>query len=358
MSSMIGNKIKLSIFGQSHGRAIGVVIDGLPAGEAIDFTQIAKFMARRAGGNSVIATARSEADLPEILSGIVDGKTCGAPLCAVIANTDVRSEDYEKIRNIPRPSHADYTAFLKYGESRDVAGGGHFSGRLTAPLCFAGAVLAQILARRGVFCGAHVASVGLVHDERWDMVTVDKSQLLAPGEKQFPAISDNSAIGMTEEITHAKASGNSVGGTIECAAIGVPGGLGDPMFDGVENLISKAVFGIPAVRGIEFGAGFDAAQMSGFEHNDEFCVNEHGEIFTKTNNHGGILGGITSGMPIVLRVAIKPTPSIDFPQKSVNLTTREPAEISTRGRHDPCIVPRAVPCVESAVLAVLADLIL
>ena len=357
MSCNFGNNIKITIFGQSHSEAIGVVIDGLPAGFRIDTEKTAAFMARRAPGNSDLSTPRKEADEVKILSGVVDDVTCGAPLCAVIENTNTRSGDYDKLRILPRPSHSDFAAMMKHNGFNDIRGGGNFSGRLTAPLCFAGAVCMQMLEEKGVKIGAHISSIGKTNDKRFDPVNVsggDFDELLA---KSFPVIDDKQGELMRKEIYDAKNCGDSVGGTIECAVVGMPAGIGDPIFDGIENRISCAVFGIPAVKGIEFGAGFESARMHGSENNDDFIVKD-GKITIATNNHGGILGGISSGMPIIFRCAIKPTPSIGREQKSVNTETGEEEALVIGGRHDPCIVPRAVPCVEAAAAIVIADYIL
>ena len=324
MSSTYGNNIKVSIFGQSHSEAIGVTIDGLPAGWHIDMEELRVFMNRRAPGNSKYATPRKEADLPEFLSGLVDDVTCGAPLTAIIRNTNTKSSDYNAMRDIPRPGHADYTAHVKYRGFEDVSGGGHFSGRLTAPLCIAGGIFKQILEQKGIEVKAEIKEIG--------------------GNADNPY----------EAIEEAMKDGDSVGGIIECTVKGLPPGLGEPMFDGIENRISSAVFGIPAVKGIEFGRGFDAARIRGSENNDEFYY--HGEVVkTRTNNHGGILGGITSGMDVVFRVAIKPTPSISIEQNSISYSKKENAVLAVKGRHDPCIVPRAVPCVEAAAAMAIVD---
>lgn len=355
MSSMLGDKLRLSVFGQSHSRAIGVVIDGLPAGETIDLEEVSAFMTRRAPGRTATSTTRKENDLPIVLSGLVDGKTCGAPLCAMIENHDARSKDYEALRVLPRPSHADYTAYLKWGENHDIRGGGAFSGRLTAPLCFAGAVCAQILARQQIFCGAHIASIGGIADAAFDPVLLKKDALLQPGQADFPVIDCEKGRAMQALIEQIRSEGDSIGGIIECAAVGVPGGLGQPMFDGMENRLAKAIFGIPAVRGLEFGDGFAAAAMRGSRHNDPFLPDENGALKTISNHHGGILGGITSGMPLLFRAAVKPTPSIALPQQSVNLKTHQPETLVIDGRHDPCIVPRAVPCVEAVTSFILLD---
>lgn len=357
MSSEFGKNLRVTLFGQSHSEAIGAVIDGLPAGEEISLQEISAFMARRAPGKNAYSTLRREADAPKILSGLVNGKTCGAPLCAVIENTDVKSADYAEIADVPRPSHADYPAYVKYGGANDVRGGGHFSGRLTAPLCFAGAVCAQILKRHGVTVGAHILSVGEAKDASFDPVRVSAELLAEVSAKEFPVISDFAGNAMREEIAFAAARLDSVGGVIECCALGLPAGIGEPMFDGVENRISAAVFGIPAVKGLEFGSGFFGSRLYGSENNDPY-VYENGAVRTLSNNSGGILGGLTTGMPLIFRAAVKPTPSIGASQHSVSLSKSENTELAIRGRHDPCIVPRAVPCVEAACAAALLDMLI
>lgn len=357
MSCNFGNNIKITIFGQSHSEAIGVIIDGLPAGFKIDTEKTAAFMARRAPGRNDLSTPRKEADEVKILSGVVDNITCGAPLCAVIENTNTRSGDYDKLRILPRPSHSDFAAMMKHNGFNDIRGGGNFSGRLTAPLCFAGAVCMQMLEEKGVRIGAHISSIGKSNDKKFDPVNVSTTDFDTLLAKSFPVIDDKQGELMRKEIYDAKGKGNSVGGTIECAIIGMPAGIGDPIFDGIENRIAAAVFGIPAIKGIEFGAGFESAKMLGSENNDDF-ISENGKIKTATNNHGGILGGISSGMPIVFRCAVKPTPSIGIEQQSVNTETGKEENLVIGGRHDPCIVPRAVPCIEAAAAVVIADFLL
>ena len=357
MSCNFGNRIKLTIFGQSHSEAIGAVLDGIPAGIKLDLEKTAAFMARRAPGQSELSTPRKEADEVKILSGVVDDVTCGAPICAVIENTNTRSGDYDKLRFVPRPSHSDFAAFMKHNGFNDIRGGGNFSGRLTAPLCFAGSVCIQLLESKGIFIGAHIASLGKANDELFDPVRVCKADFDAVHAKKFPAISDRNAELMRKEIYDARSNADSVGGTVECAVIGLEAGVGEPMFDGMENKISSAIFAIPAIKGIEFGSGFAGSRLRGSENNDPFIC-ENGEIKTLTNNHGGILGGISSGMPVIFRCAVKPTPSIGSSQRSVNLMTGDSEELIIGGRHDPCIVPRAVPCVEAAAAVAIADLIL
>ncbi len=357
MSCNFGNNVKITIFGQSHSEAIGVVIDGLPAGFEIDIDKVAAFMARRAPGNNEFSTPRKEADEVKIISGVVGNVTCGAPLCAIIENTDTRSGDYSKLRTLPRPSHSDFAAMMKHGGFNDIRGGGNFSGRMTAPLCFAGAVCMQMLEEKGIRIGAHITSIGKVQGRRFDPVNITPADFKNIAAKAFPVADNNQGELMQKEILDAKAEGDSVGGTIECAVIGLPAGLGDPIFDGVENRISAAVFGIPAIKGIEFGSGFEGSTLRGSENNDPFTVND-GKITTVTNNHGGILGGITSGMPVIFRCAVKPTPSIGKEQQTVNTETGAEETLVTGGRHDPCIVPRAVPCIEAAAALVIADYLL
>lgn len=352
MSSEWGQFLRISIFGESHGPAIGVCINGLPAGERIDMVELTVFLTRRAPGNAEYATTRREADTPEILSGMLDGRSTGAPLAVIIRNTSQNSADYDKLKNIPRPGHADYTAALRYRGFQDGRGSGHFSGRLTAPLCIAGGIALQVLRRRGIEVGAHLKSVGDAVERSYDPVGVTAEELRAVAAKSFPTLGDGEL--MRRVIACAKHNGDSVGGVIECCAVGIPGGWGSPMFDGVENRFASLLFGIPAVRGVEFGAGFAASSMRGSENNDAWMPGGK----TRTNNHGGILGGITSGMPLIVRVAIKPTPSIALEQDSVDLRSDQPAKLSVRGRHDPCIAPRAVPVVEAAVAVALLDLAL
>ena len=356
MSSEFGNILKISIFGQSHGKAIGVNIDGLPAGEPIDLEELNAFLDRRKPGKSPLSTARKESDTPVFLSGLENGVTCGFPLCAVIENSDQHSSDYSELADKPRPSHADYTARVKWGGHADMRGGGHFSGRLTAPLCIAGGIAKQILARRGIFVGAHLAAVGTENDAPFPLhPTAELFDAIAA--KPFPVVDDGAGDRMQALILEARQDLDSVGGIIECAAIGLPAGLGDPMFGGVENRLAAALFGIPAVKGVEFGLGFGSSRLRGSENNDPFTV-ENGTVVTASNRAGGILGGITTGMPVTLRTAIKPTPSISRPQQTVSLSAMENTELVIRGRHDPCIAHRAVPVVEAVTATVLLDLLL
>ncbi len=357
MSSSYNGGVKFSLFGESHGKGIGVVLDNLPSGIPIDFDKIGAFMARRAPKKDGTSTTRNEKDIPEVLSGIFEGKTTGTPLAAVIYNSDQHSGDYGNIAHTARPGHADYTGFLRYNGANDYRGGGHFSGRITAPLCFAGAVCGQILETRGVATGAHIRSVKGVSDEAFDSVNVTAEQLELVKSRLFPTLSETAETRMREVINNARMAQDSVGGIVECAAVGFPAGIGSPMLDGLENIISQLVFAIPAVKGIEFGNGFDCTELFGSENNDEFSLKD-GKVVTTTNNHGGILGGISSGMPIIFRVAFKPTPSISQPQNSVDFKTMTEEELIIKGRHDPCVVQRAVPCVESALnIALLSALL-
>lgn len=349
MSSTWKNNIGFTVFGESHGPAIGVVMDNVPPGESVDLDKIYQFMARRAPKQNKTSTQRKEKDMPQIMSGYFNGKTTGTPLCALIANTDQHSQDYSNLSRLARPGHADYTGALRYRGFNDVRGGGHFSGRLTAPLCFAGAVAGQILEKRGIYVGAHIAEIHGIKDKAFDPINTTKDMIREVREKEFPTIIDVQGNEMIKEIDKARKDKDSVGGIIECIAINVPAGIGSPIFDGLENSIAQLIFGIPAVKGLEFGAGFKVAEMTGSENNDEFYVNDKGHVVTKTNNHGGILGGIASGMPITLRVAFKPTPSIARPQATVDYSAMKNETLEVKGRHDPCVVPRAVPCVEAAV---------
>lgn len=354
MSSVIGNSLKISIFGESHGGGIGVVIDGLPAGEVIDSELIAAQLLRRAPGRDKTATPRRESDRPEIISGILNGRTTGAPLAAIIRNTNTRSADYSELYDIPRPNHADYPASVKYGGNNDLAGSGHFSGRLTAPLTFAGAVCRQLLSRRGVTVGGHILQIGGVCDSAFDPVGLTEAEVTSPGAKIIAVIDPSAEQRMRDEIESARMSRDSVGGIVEVAAVGLPAGIGDPIFDGLEGVLSKIVFGIPAVKGIEFGAGFGFGSMRGSRANDCY-ISDGGKIRTATNNCGGILGGISSGMPLIMRAALKPTPSVSRPQHTLNIKTMEMNDLEIRGRHDPCIVPRALPAIEAAVCVGLCD---
>lgn len=332
------------IFGESHGPAIGVVLEGVPAGLELDLERVQKELDRRKPGQDPTATARKESDLVEVISGVFEGKTTGAPLTMVIRNSDQHSKDYESIRYTPRPSHGDYAGFIKSKGCLDYRGGGHFSGRLTAPLVAAGAVAKQVLEDRGVQVGAHISSIYGICDAAME----DPEELRAVAAKAFPVLDDSKGEEMRQAILEAKEEQDSVGGAIECAVTGLPAGLGAPDFGcNVEGIFSQYLFSVPAVKGIEFGAGVAFSLMRGSEANDPFAVKD-GQVVTKTNHAGGVNGGITNGMPVTFEVTIRPTPSIALPQESVDLRTGEEVEMEIKGRHDPCIVPRAVPVIEAA----------
>lgn len=336
--------MEYTIFGESHGPAIGVTLSGLPAGLVLDMAAISREMARRAPGKSPLATARKEADRPEIISGLFEGRTTGAPLTALIPNSDTHSKDYAELRAHPRPGHADYAAWVKYGGWADYRGGGHFSARLTAPLVFAGAIAKQILAQKGIQVAAHISSIYGITDDFWE----EPEELLTAAAKGFPVLDDDRGRLMQEAILEAKEEGDSVGGAIECAVWGLPAGLGAPDLGlNIEGIFSKHLFAIPAVKAVGFGAGVAFGLMRGSEANDPFAM-ENGTVVTTTNHTGGVNGGITNGMPVVFEVTLRPTPSISKPQQTVDLETMEPYELSIHGRHDPCVVPRAVPVVEAA----------
>lgn len=354
MSVFKGKKINVTVFGQSHSEAIGVTVDGLPAGIAIDEEKISAFMKRRAPSASAFSTSRSEPDVPVFVSGVMNGITTGAALTAVIYNKDQRSRDYSALYNTPRPGHADYTARIKYGGAEDHRGGGAFSGRMTAPLCIAGAVADSYLRSVGIVTGSHILSVGGVSDVGFDPVGITAEELDAVTAKPFSVVNDEKGAEMLSLIAKTRAEGDSVGGVIECTAVGVPVGLGGELFDGIESTLARLVFSVPAVKGFEIGSGFGAASSVGNLNNDEFFF-DGDKVKTRTNNAGGILGGITSGMPIVFRTAIKPTPSIAKTQRTVDLSTGTDTEITVGGRHDACIVPRALPVIESCLMLAVFD---
>jgi len=353
MSSTYGENLNLSIFGQSHGPAIGMTLDGIPAGLPVDTDKLQQFLNRRAPGQNDWSTPRKEEDCPEFLGGVLDGFTCGAPIAAVIYNKNTRSGDYANLKNCPRPGHADYTAQIKYGGFQDAAGGGHFSGRLTAPLCIAGGLCKQWLEEMGIRIGAHIIQIGQAHTHRFDALSpqLDQVGLL------FPTLSPEAAEEFQAVIAEARTQSESIGGRIECAVTGLPAGIGEPMFGGVESRIAQIVYGIPAVKNVGFGCSEAFAAIPGSESNDIFTA-EDGLIKTATNRCGGILGGITNGMPVIFDVTVKPTPSIAKQQQTVDVSRSEAVTIQIKGRHDPCIVPRAVPVVEAAAAIAIFDLIL
>lgn len=357
MSGILGMNIKMAIYGESHGKAIGVVLDGLPPGLALDEEQIAREMARRAPGRNALSTARKESDAVEIQSGFFNGYTTGTPLCARIANSDQHSKDYSILADKMRPGHADYAGHVRYQGFNDYRGGGHFSGRITAPLVFAGAVAKQALAQQGIIVGAHILQIADVSEQRFDPMGMADSELLALGSKDFAVMDDAVGAKMQERILAAKAELNSVGGVIEAMALHLPAGVGAPYFDSLESCLSHALFSVPAVKGVEFGEGFGFAALTGADANDALHYVD-GAVSCYTNHNGGITGGIANGMPLLLRVAVKPTPSIAREQRTVSLKQQQDTTLSITGRHDPCIVQRAVPVIEAVVAWTLWDLLL
>ena len=357
MRGSFGQHFRLTIFGESHGAAIGVVIDGIPAGTPIDEEAIARDMARRAPGSDPTATSRKEADRVKIVSGLFEGRATGTPLCAMIENTNTRSGDYAQLRAKMRPGHADYAGQIKYGGYNDPRGGGHFSGRITAPLVFAGSIARQLLAHRGVTIGAHIAAIAGLADTPIDPVHVSADTLHALAQSRFPLLDPQLETPMRALVEAAKADLDSVGGVIECAAVGVPAGIGSPFFGSVESVVSQLLFSVPAVKAVEFGDGMALSAMRASASNDAMHYKD-GRVACLTNHNGGVTGGITNGMPIVLRVAVKPTPSIARDQQTVDLSTGEDTTLSITGRHDPCIVPRAVVVIESALAIALCDLMM
>lgn len=358
MSGVWGKNIRLTIFGESHGKGIGTVIDGLPGGIKLDLDYISFEMERRAPGRSQLTSSRKEKDSFEILSGFFNNRTTGAPLSTVIWNKGHKSKDYDSIKYIMRPGHADYTGYVKYSGFNDYRGGGHFSGRLTAPLVFAGAICKQILEqKKKITIGSHICSIGNVMEERFDSANISGELLKDLLKPELPVIDIKKRDDMKKCILDAKESGDSVGGIIETAIINLPPGIGEPFFDSVESKISHILFSIPAIKGVEFGAGFEISKMKGSQGNDEFYFQDK-TVMTRTNNSGGILGGITNGMPVIFRVAIKPTPSIGIPQSTVNIVKKDDSVLKIQGRHDPCIVPRVVPVIEAVAALAILDLII
>lgn len=357
MSGMWGNNIRISIFGESHGNAIGINIDGLPSGFHIDMDKVMVEMARRAPGKSPLSTPRKEGDVPEILSGYFEGKTTGTPLCAIIRNSNTKSKDYSKLKDVMRPGHADYTGNIKYNGFNDYRGGGHFSGRITAPLVFGGAICKQILESHGIKIVSHIKSIGNIEDESFNPVNINESLIEELPKMELPLINKNLDSDMRKEILSAKSEGDSVGGIIECAVLNLDAGIGDPFFDSVESTLAHLLFSVPAVKGVEFGEGFNITKLKGSEANDEFYYDEKGKVKTRSNNNGGILGGITNGMPVIFRVAIKPTASILKKQNTINIDKKINEELNIEGRHDPCIVQRAVPVIESVAAIGMLELL-
>ncbi len=356
MSTTYGKNLKITIYGGSHDSEIGVIAEGLPKGFKVDIEKLKTFMERRAPGKNAYSTKRKEPDIPVFLSGMSDDTLTGDTLKAVIYNTNQRSSDYSNTAFVPRPSHADFAARMKYGDNVDLRGGGHFSGRLTAPMCIVGGICLQYLETRGIFVGAHALCVENEYDIPFDPISVDRETLSKASLSHFPVLDPESGERMKAVIEDARLSCDSVGGIVECAVIGLPAGLGEHMFNGVENRISGIVFGIPAVKGIEFGKGFGSAHIRGSENNDGFYTDGK-RIYTKTNNAGGILGGMTTAMPLIFRAAMKPTPSIFKEQESVDMVTMTNTKLKINGRHDPCVVIRAVPVFEAAAAIAICDML-
>lgn len=352
-----GRMIHLTLFGESHGPAIGCVLDGLPAGFPIDWEYVRNEMARRAPGRTSFSSSRKEGDAFEILSGVLHGRTTGTPLAAVIRNQDARSGDYRELSHVMRPGHADFTGREKYFGWNDIRGGGHFSGRLTAPLVLAGAIAEEILRKEGIGIGAHAASIHGIRDRSFSPLGGNRMSFEKLRKMALPVLDEKAGEKMIQDVLQAAGEKNSVGGTIECAAEGLPAGLGDPFFDSVESELSKMMFSIPAVKGISFGSGFDFDRLTGQEAEDPMTYSG-GKVVTTANHNGGLLGGITNGMPLLFTVVIKPAASIGAPQKTVDMEKKENTVLAVQGRHDPCIVPRAVPVVEAGTAWVLLDFLM
>ena len=357
MSGIYGMNIKMAIYGESHGASIGLVIDGVPPGLQLDLEQIEKEMARRAPGKNQLSTQRKESDSFAIQSGFFEGYTTGTPLCVVIKNSDQHSKDYSILKDKMRPGHADYAGFVRYQGFNDYRGGGHFSGRLTAPLVFMGAVAKQALAQAGILVGAHILQIADIKEENFNPLGIDDKKITELAGKDFAVMDDAIGEKMQAKILEAKAELNSVGGVIEAMVTNVPAGLGAPYFDSVESRLSHALFSVPAVKGVEFGDGFGISGMTGAEANDQLHY-EDGKVVAETNHNGGITGGITNGMPVIFRVAIKPTPSISREQKTISLQEKCDTTLTIVGRHDPCIVQRAVPVIEAVTAWTMWDLLL
>ncbi len=355
MSTVWGSKIKLTIFGESHSEAIGVVIDNLPAGIKLDIDEINREMARRAPNGGEFSTPRKEGDKVEIVSGYFEGKTTGTPLCGIIRNTNTKSGDYAQLKSVFRPGHSDYGYYLKSGGNNDYRGGGHSSGRLTATLVFCGAICKQLLRKKGIEIGAHIKSIKDISDKTFD-VNIDKEFLKSLTHEVLPLIDKSVYEPMRETILDAKSQGDSVGGCIECAITGLDGGIGEPFFESIESKLASLLFSVPAVKGVQFGKGYELTKMYGSQANDSFEYKD-GKVITSTNNNGGILGGLSTGMPVVFDVAIKPTPSIFKEQNTIDVSKKENTKLSLKGRHDSCIVVRAVSVIEAVSAIAVYDLI-
>ena len=358
MGANFGKNYRISLFGESHGTALGVNIDGVPAGTELDLEFISQEMKRRAPGRSKLTTPRVEKDEFEILSGFFDGRTTGTPLAMIVRNRDQRSKDYSELRRKPRPGHADWSGFNRYDGFNDIRGSGHFSGRITTSIVFAGAIAKQILKSQGILIGAHIKSLYDIEERDFVESDITQENIDKLHGMILPTLEDGIAQKMENAIMKAREEENSLGGIVEVMITGVKPGIGDPFFESIESEISRMIFSVPAVKGIEFGAGFGIAKMTGYEANDEMYFDENGNIKSYTNNNGGIVGGISTGMPISFKVAIKPTPSISKAQKTVNLETKKSDILEVKGRHDPVIVPRAIVVLECATAIVILDRLL
>lgn len=358
MSGIYGMNIKMAIYGESHGASIGLVLDGVPPGLELDLAAIEKEMARRAPGRDALSTPRKEKDAFEIQSGFFAGRTTGTPICAMIKNSDQHSKDYSIMKDKMRPGHADYAGFVHYKGCNDYRGGGSFSGRLTAPLVFAGAVAKQALAQYGIVVGAHILQIADVREKGFPALGTNIEMLHNLAAKPFPVLDDNIGEVMQQRILSAKADLNSVGGIIETMVLNVPAGIGSPYFDSVESRLSHGLFSVPAVKGVEFGDGFGMVALTGAEANDELYYDASGQVKAYSNHNGGITGGISNGMPMLFRVAIKPTPSIAREQRTISLSQQENTTLTITGRHDPCIVQRAIPVIEAVTAWTIWDLLL
>lgn len=357
MSYSFGKNFKVTLFGQSHSQEIGIIIDGISAGYKINKDLIRKNLDRRRPGKNKFSTARKEDDDFKIVSGEVDGVTCGAPLCAIIENKDQRSKDYDNLKDRPRPSHADYPAYVKFKGFNDIRGGGQFSGRMTAPIVIAGSIAEDLLLSRGIKIYSRIKSLGDEEDAKLELKDINEDKLYNLKNEDFPVFDHAAREKMQEEILRAKEEVDSIGGIVETFILNMPAGIGEPFFDSLESVISHAVFSVPGIRGIEFGSGFEAAKMRGSLHNDEYYY-EKGEVKTKSNNHGGIIGGLSSGMPIIFRTAVKPTSSISKTQSTISLKDKKNVDLEIVGRHDPSIVPRALVAIEMITAIAILDLVM
>lgn len=357
MSYSFGKNFKVTLFGQSHSEDLGIVIDGISAGYKINKDLIRKNLERRRPGKNKFSTARKEDDDFKIVSGEVEGITCGAPLCALIENKDQRSKDYDNLKDRPRPSHADYSAYVKFKGFNDIRGGGQFSGRMTAPIVIAGSIAEDLLLKRGIKIYSRIKSIGQASDIDINLNKIGEEKLCDLKNEDFPVFDNEAREKMQEEILKAKEDGDSIGGIVETFVLNMPAGIGEPFFDSLESVISHAVFSVPGIRGIEFGSGFEAAKMHGSSHNDEYYY-ENGEVKTRTNNHGGIIGGLSSGMPIIFRTAVKPTSSIAKTQNTISLKDKKNVNLKIIGRHDPSIVPRALVAIEMITALAILDLVM